>query len=531
MTEAHHFHPSILREYDIRGIFGETLFPADARAIGRSFAAVVLESLSAGAHGLKPDQPGSGNAGQEFCQAESSGLQGSEPGNFEVDGSGATEPDTDGSVLAARVDHSADRATVVVGRDGRLSSPELEQALVAGLIEGGVDVIRIGLAATPMLYFAEASAPQVHGGIQVTGSHNPADHNGFKLVLGGAPYFGEQLARLGTRCAAGAGIVPDRPGRIREHDFLPAYVAALLAGLEGVEADDVAALRIGWDAGNGAAGPALEHLTSLLPGEHHLLFSDVDGRFPNHHPDPTVEANLADLRALVAAKSLDFGVAFDGDADRLGVIDARGRVLDADALLAIFARDVLSRRPGGKVIADVKASRAVFDAVTVLGGVAEMAPSGHSHIKSRMKQTGALLGGETSGHFFFADDWFGFDDGLYAAVRLIAAIVALAKPLADLRDAMPHTCTTPELRFTVAETRKFAVINEVRVRLSTSGAQVNDLDGVRVDTADGWWLLRASNTQAALTARAESDTPEGLARLVGRIDAQLAASGVSRTPA
>ncbi|MGF7153827.1 phosphoglucomutase/phosphomannomutase PgmG [Novosphingobium gossypii] len=531
MTQAHHFDPSILREYDVRGIFGETLFPADARAIGRSFAAFVLETLSAGAHGLKLDQPGSGNAGRDICQAGKSGVQGSAPGDLKMDGPGAAEAGSDGFVMAAGVDHSADPATVVVGRDGRLSSPELEQALVAGLVEGGVDVIRIGLAATPMLYFAEASTPQVHGGIQVTGSHNPADHNGFKLVLGGAPYFGEQIARLGARCAVGAGTVPDRPGRIREHDVLPVYVAALLAGLEGIQPNDVAALRIGWDAGNGAAGPALERLTSLLPGEHHLLFSEVDGRFPNHHPDPTVEANLADLRALVAAKNLDFGVAFDGDADRLGVIDALGRVLDADALLAIFAHDVLLRHPGARVIADVKASRAVFDAVTALGGVAEMAPSGHSHIKSRMKQTGALLGGETSGHFFFADDWFGFDDGLYAAVRLIAAVVGSATPLADLRDAMPHTCTTPELRFTVAETRKFAVINEVRARLAASGAQVNDLDGVRVDTADGWWLLRASNTQAALTARAESDTPEGLERLVGRIDAQLAASGVSRTPA
>ncbi|MEE4452352.1 phosphomannomutase/phosphoglucomutase [Novosphingobium resinovorum] len=514
MIEPHHFDPTILREYDIRGVFGETLHEADAHAIGRCFGALIC--------------------------------------NLERGGPERTSGCTPG------------RPVVAVGRDGRLSSPALERALVAGLAQGGVDVIRIGLAATPMLYFAEASTPEVQGGIQVTGSHNPRDHNGFKLVLGGAPFFGPDIAGLGEMAARGRGTAPTRSdaplegagnlraidatldqtigpvgvedlgivgdvGTAEDRDVLPAYVARLLDGLAGIDADHLAALRIGWDAGNGAAGPALELLTSQLPGEHHLLFSEVDGRFPNHHPDPTIEANLADLRALVAAKNLDFGVAFDGDGDRIGVIDGRGRVIDADQLLMIHARDVLARRPGATVIADVKASRAVFETVRALGGRAEMAPSGHSHIKSRMKETGALLGGETSGHFFFADDWFGFDDGLYAAVRLIAASARLGIGVTALRDAMLPMHNTPELRFAVAESRKFAVIEEVRACLLASGAQVNTLDGVRVDTADGWWLLRASNTQAALTARAESDGAEGLERLVAQIDAQLAASGVSRT--
>jgi phosphomannomutase len=469
---THRFHPSVLREYDIRGVVGETLGAADAHVLGRCFATVLRRT-----------------GGRK----------------------------------------------VVVGRDGRLSSPMLEQALVDGLNAGGVDVVRIGLAATPMLYFAEASAEDVQGGIQVTGSHNPADHNGFKMVSGGRPFFGADIQRLGVMAAAGEGIGFDpaferheTTGRGEPRDVLSAYVDRLLEGLAGVDADDVGRLRIGWDAGNGAAGPALELLTSRLPGEHHLLFSEVDGRFPNHHPDPTVEANLADLKALVAAKNLDFGVAFDGDADRMGVVDACGRVVDADQLLTIYARDMLTHHPGAMVIADVKASRFVFDAVRALGGRAEMAPSGHSHIKSRMKQTGALLGGETSGHFFLADDYYGFDDGLYAAVRLIAASVRLGASVTELRGAMPVMANTPELRFAVPEERKFAVIAEVRARLAEAGAAVNALDGVRVDTPDGWWLLRASNTQAALTARAESDTVEGLVRLVTEIDRQLALSGISR---
>lgn len=469
-TPAHHFDSSILREYDIRGVFGETLFEADAHAIGRSF----------------------------------------------------------GSVLRRGRTSEKERPSIVVGRDGRLSSPGLEAALVAGLTAAGIDVLRVGLGPTPMLYFAETSTPEMQGGIHVTGSHNPRDHNGFKMVLGGAPFFGSQITELREIAATGAVIEVEQFGQVTDRDLLPAYVARLLDGLAGIEVKHLSALRIGWDAGNGAAGPALELLTSQLPGEHHPLFSEVDGRFPNHHPDPTIESNLADLRALVAAKNLDFGVAFDGDGDRIGVVDAYGRVLDADRLLAIFARDVLARRPGAVVIADVKASRAVFDTVRALGGRAEMAPSGHSHIKSRMRETGALLGGETSGHFFFADDWFGFDDGLYAALRLIAASVRMGASVAELRDSVPSMCNTPELRFAVSDARKFAVVEEIRERLNDTKAHLNDLDGVRVDTVDGWWLLRASHTQAALTARAESDTPEGLERLVAEIDRQLAASGVSR---
>lgn len=462
----HRFDPSILREYDIRGIYGKTLFDTDAYALGRAFGAVL------------------GNTG-----------------------------------------------AIAVGRDGRLSSPALEAALVEGLADAGVNVIRVGLGPTPMLYFAEASIPEVNGGIQVTGSHNPADHNGFKLVFAGAPFFGPDIIRIGGMVATDNCPRAELRGRIENRDVLPTYISRLLEGLVGCDGRALDRLRIGWDAGNGAAGPALEGLLSQLPGEHHLLFSEVDGRFPNHHPDPTIDANLADLRELVARKNLDFGLAFDGDADRIGVVDGLGRVVNADRLLLIFARDLLHRHPGAGVIADVKASRTIFDGVRAMNGRVEMAPAGHSHIKARMKQTGALLGGETSGHFFFADDWFGFDDGLYAAIRTIVASIRIGSSITALRDTTPALIDTPELRFPVDDSRKFAVIEDVVQRLSEAGVQVELIDGVRVDTPDGWWLLRASNTQAALTARAESDTSEGLQRLLAQIDDELAASGLPRMTA
>lgn len=462
---AHRFHRSILREYDVRGVMGETLGPADARAIGRSFATMV---------------------------------------------------------------RCAGGRAVAVGRDGRLSSPELEAALVEGLTASGVDVVRIGLGPTPMLYYAEATLPEVQGGIQVTGSHNPADHNGFKIVLGGLPVFGDDLQHLGRLAAAGDWL--DGCGREETRDILGAYVDRLTAGLAGIGNDALAGFRIGWDAGNGAAGPALERLTQQLPGEHHLLFTQVDGTFPNHHPDPTVERNLDDLRALVAAKSLHFGVAFDGDGDRIGAVDATGRVIWGDQLLMIYAEDLLQRLPGSTIVADVKASGVLFDRIATLGGRPHMWKTGHSLIKSEMKRIGAPLGGEMTGHVCFADDFYGFDDALYAAIRLIAASVRLGRSVTQLREAIPGVINTPELRFEVDDTRKFVVVEEVRDRLERAGAVVNAIDGVRVTTPDGWWLLRASNTQDVLVVRAESRDEAGLARLLAEVDAQLARSGVSRGP-
>jgi phosphomannomutase len=459
----HSFHSTVLREYDIRGIIGETLGPDDARAIGRGFGTLLAR------------------AGGRKC---------------------------------------------AVGYDGRVSSPMLEEALVGGLTASGIDVVRVGMGPTPMLYYAEASAKDVDGGIQITGSHNPANYNGFKMVFQGRPFFGDDIQRLGTMARAGDWI--DGEGKTERREVLFAYVDRLVEGLEGIGRESLAGLRIGWDSGNGASGPALELLAAKLPGEHHLLFTEVDGNFPNHHPDPTEEKNLSDLKALVAEKNLDFGVAFDGDGDRIGAVDGTGRVIWGDQLLMIFAEDLLNSLPGATIIADVKASRALFERVSALGGKPLMWKTGHSLIKSKMKETGAPLAGEMSGHVFFADTYYGYDDALYAAVRLIAASARLGKSVTQLRDEMPALVNTPELRFQVDESRKFAVIDEVKARLSASGADVDATDGVRVSTEDGWWLLRASNTQDVLVARAESMDQAGLDRLLAQIDAQLAASGLER---
>ncbi|MEP5190105.1 MAG: phosphomannomutase/phosphoglucomutase, partial [Marinomonas sp.] len=423
---------------------------------------------------------------------------------------------------------------VAVGYDGRVSSPMLEEALIEGLTAGGCDVVRIGLGATPMLYYAEASSENVDGGIQITGSHNPPNYNGFKMVFQGRPFFGADIQNLGQLAAAGAWS--EGAGSVSSRDILSEYVERMLEGLVGIDSATLANLKVGWDAGNGAAGPALEALAAKLPGEHHLLFTEVDGHFPNHHPDPTVEENLIDLRTLVAEKNLDFGVAFDGDGDRIGAIDGEGRVIWGDQLLMIYAEDLLTRTESGEkpvIIADVKASRALFDHVKTHGGQPLMWKTGHSLIKSKMKETGSPLAGEMSGHVFFADTYYGFDDALYAGVRLLAASARLGKSVTQLRSDMPEMLNTPEMRFQVDEVRKFPAIAEVTERLTTNPGpdveSVNATDGVRVNTKDGWWLLRASNTQDVLVARAESNTEEGLARLLASIDEQLALSGLERT--
>jgi len=467
---SHDFHSTVLREYDIRGIIGETLGADDARAIGRGFATLLRRAIG-------EDKPA---------------------------------------------------PLVAVGYDGRVSSPMLEHALIEGLTASGCNVRRVGMGPTPMLYYAEASAEEADGGIQITGSHNPANYNGFKMVFQGRPFFGADILKLGALARAGDWL--SGTGTVESLDIMDAYIDRMLEALDGIDPAALSSLKVGWDAGNGAAGPALEKLVARLPGEHHVLFTEVDGNFPNHHPDPTVEENLEDLRALVAQKNLDFGVAFDGDGDRIGAIDGEGRIIWGDQLLMIYAADLLKTRPGVTIIADVKASRALFDSVSSNGGTPLMWKTGHSLIKSKMKETGSPLAGEMSGHVFFADTYYGYDDALYAGIRLITASARLGKSVTQLRGEMPAMLNTPEMRFQVDESRKFAAIDEVKARLENSTAEVNSTDGVRVTSDDGWWLLRASNTQDVLVARAESDTEEGLARLMAQIDEQLAASGLERGP-
>ncbi len=372
-----------------------------------------------------------------------------------------------------------------------------------------------------MLYFAVHELA-CDGGVMITGSHNPPDYNGFKLMLGHGPFYGDDITGLGTMAAAGDWA--EGSGTSERVDLTDRYVNRLMKDFAPPP------LTIVWDAGNGAAGPVVEKLTARLPGRHVLLFTDVDGDFPNHHPDPTEEHNLADLKAAVAEHHADMGLAFDGDGDRLGAVDGRGRVVWGDQLLGLLAEPVLKALPGATVIADIKSSQALFDRVAELGGTPLMWKTGHSLIKAKMKETGAPLAGEMSGHLFIAHDYYGFDDGLYAAVRLIGAVVASGKSLTALKDAMPPLVNTPELRFQCDESRKFAVVGEVLARLRAAGANVDETDGARVTTPDGWWLLRASNTQDVLVARVEARDVAGLDRLRVMLDSQLAASGILISP-
>ncbi len=452
---THNFDPTTLREYDIRGIIGKTLGEADAAAIGRSFGTRVRRN-------------------------------------------GGTR--------------------VAVGFDGRLSSPGLEAALVEGLNAVGIDAVRVGVGPTPMLYFAVYELG-CDGGVMITGSHNPPDYNGFKMMLGHKPFFGADIRDLGVMAAAGDW--ESGSGGSTHVDLIDRYVDRLVQGF------DARPFNIAWDCGNGVAGPVVERLVKRLPGKHITMFTEVDGNFPNHHPDPTEEANLADLKKVVADHGLDFGLAFDGDGDRLGAIDSRGRVVWGDQLLGILAEPVLKDQPGATIIGDVKASRALFDRIAELGGTPLMWKTGHSHIKAKMQEIGAPLAGEMSGHIFFKHDYYGFDDGIYAGVRLIRAVSALGGSLTALKDAMPVMINTPELRFPCSEERKFVVIDEVLARLAAAGAQVDRTDGARVTTPDGWWLLRASNTQDVLVARAEAADDAALGRLMAQINAALAASGVA----
>jgi phosphomannomutase len=458
MAFTHRFDPTSLREYDIRGVVGKTLSEADAFAIGRCF----------------------------------------------------------GSVVARRGGRS-----VAVGYDGRLSSPGLEASLVAGLKACGLEVVRIGCGPTPMLYYAARTLP-TDGGIMVTGSHNPPDHNGFKMVLANKPFFGKDIQEIGRMAAAGE-VVPEAAGSERRLDISGPYIERLAEDWDGGNRH----LTVVWDPGNGSGAEIVTRLVAKLPGEHIVLNAVVDGTFPAHHPDPTVPKNLEQLIAEVRHLKADLGIAFDGDADRLGIVDDEGEILFGDQILAIMARDVLKDHPGATIIADVKASQGLFDEIAAAGGVPLMWKTGHSLVKAKMAETGSPLAGEMSGHIFYADTWYGFDDGIYAGVRFLGIVARMDTPLSDARKAMPRFVNTPELRFDCPEARKFAVVEEVKARLAAAGATFSDVDGVRVTTPDGWWLLRASNTQAVLVARAEARDAAGLERLKAGLVAALAASGIA----
>ena len=411
--------------------------------------------------------------------------------------------------------------TVVMARDGRLSSPALSKMLAAGLIAGGVDVMDIGLGPTPMLYYA-ATVLNASGGVMLTGSHNPPDHNGMKFMLKGKAFYGADIQGLKDRIQDSTFSIENREGKYSAREMHAEYLAALLEAYDGTKE-----LRVAWDAGNGATGDVMRDLCAALPGEHFTLNATIDGTFPAHHPDPTIPKNLVQLIDTVRENRCDLGIAFDGDGDRIGVVDDEGEILWGDQLLMIYAADILARQPGATVIADVKASGALFEEVSRLGGTPLMWKTGHSLIKSKMAETKAPLAGEMSGHIFFADRYYGFDDALYAAVRLLGVASRSGRKLSDLRKALPRRINTPEIRFPCDDTRKFAVIDEVKARLTAAKADFSDVDGVRVNTSEGWWLLRASNTQPMLVARCESTDEAGLATLKQHLQAALALSSVA----
>lgn len=427
----HPLQKEIFRDYDIRGIFGKTLFPEHAYYIGRAFATYLHRK------GLK-----------KMC----------------------------------------------IGNDCRNSSDILSEKLIDGLTHSGAEVIELGVCHTPMMYYT-VNKYNLDAGIMITGSHNPAEYNGFKIMLGKDPFYGKDIQKL-------AQMVEERDfveigGReIILNDVFVNYIDEILKGFNFSEE-----LRIAWDIGNGATSNAIREIVTRIPGQHHILFEDMDGSFPNRQPDPTVEENIAYLRKFVSYNKFDAGFAFDSDGDRLCVVNSEGKMLYSDQVLEVFATDFLQKNPGAQVISDVKSCHRVFQRIKELGGCPIMEKAGHSFIKARMKQSGTLLAGEMSGHFFFKDRWFGFDDGIYAALRCLEILSKDKEAFNNL----PYGFVTPELRIDCSEETKFEIIEKTKEKLLKKKISFIDIDGVRVSNSKGWWLIRASNTQNAISLRIEAD--------------------------
>jgi phosphomannomutase/phosphoglucomutase len=412
-------------------------------------------------------------------------------------------------------------ARIAVGRDGRLSGPRIWQAFTSGVLDAGASVIDVGVGPTPLLYFA-AHHLETDGAVHVTGSHNPAEDNGLKMMRGKGSFFGADIQRLRTRIERGELPEPGRAGVRSAADVSDAYVDAVV---QATRAGAGAAPRVVLDAGNGAAGPLGVRVLGALGFDVDPLFCDIDGRFPNHHPDPTVPKNLEALRARVLETGAALGVAFDGDGDRIGAVDERGDIVWGDKLMILFARAVLAEHPGATILGEVKCSETLFADVRARGGRALYSKTGHSLIKTRMKEEGALLAGEMSGHIFFADRYFGFDDAIYAAARLVEILAREGKPLSALLADVPPTFATPEIRVSSSDEAKFGVVDSVLRHYKATHA-VLDLDGARVDFGDGaWGLCRASNTQPVLVLRFEAKTPERLAEIRRDVEAVVTRAG------
>jgi phosphomannomutase/phosphoglucomutase len=391
--------------------------------------------------------------------------------------------------------------SITLGRDCRLSSPRLRDALLEGLLDSGCNVTDIGVVPTPLLYFSAVHL-EADGAVMITGSHNPGEFNGFKTVCGPTTLHGETIQEA-RRIIEARDFLRGR-GSHAEMDVIPAYL------------DEVAPqfnfnrrVKVVLDAGNGTAGPVAHRLFQRLNCEVTELFFDMDGHFPNHHPDPTVPANLKHLRDAVQAQHAELGIAFDGDSDRIGAVDENGDVVYGDMLLLIFGREILTRKPGATIIGEVKCSQLLYDELNKLGGNAIMYKTGHSLIKAKMKQEHAELAGEMSGHMFFADRYLGYDDALYAACRLIEIVARSGRPLSAQLDGLPKLVSTPEIRVDCPDEVKFQVVERVAARFKATH-KVIDVDGVRVLFDHGWGLLRASNTQPVLVMRFEAESQEWL---------------------
>lgn len=437
--------PAIFRAYDIRGVVTETLTPAAVEQIGRAF--------------------------------------GTECHERQID-------------------------TVVVARDGRLSGPDLIAALSKGILSTGVNVINIGMVPTPVLYFATYHL-ETGTGIMVTGSHNPPEYNGLKMVLASDALFGAGITALHTRLVEDNLHSSDTPGTLSEQDILQDYLDRILGDVKLARP-----MSIAFDCGNGVAGAAAPQLFDGLGCKSSGLFTEVDGNFPNHHPDPAKLENLEDLIKLVKDEKHEVGLAFDGDGDRVGVVDDQGTVIWPDRQMVLFARDVLERNPGARIIYDVKCSKILPAAISEAGGQPDMWKTGHSFIKARIKETGALLGGEMSGHMFFKERWYGFDDALYAAARLLEILSKTDKPASEIFGAIPNSINTPELNVTLdRDGAQHEFIEKFIAGSRFDGAELTTIDGVRADFADGWGLVRASNTTPSLVIRFEADTQEAMERI------------------
>ncbi len=416
---------------------------------------------------------------------------------------------------------------ILIGRDGRLSSPALYHALVNGIISAGGQAISIGVAPSPMLYFADKIfKPQAS--IMITGSHNPKDDNGFKMLSQGKSFFDQQIQHLlNSILNTDWSNMPDKfiaSSIAKELDITAQYIDRILQEIT-IEPK----IKVAWDPANGAAGNITDLLALRLPNKNIVINSEIDGNFPNHHPDPTIAKNLEQLIEVVKTQDCDIGIAFDGDADRIAIISKKGRIILGDQILCILAKDIIDQNPQATIIMDIKSSSAIFNQIKSYGGRPIMWKTGHSFIKDKMQTTKALLGGETSGHIFFADKYYGYDDAIYAALRFLDLLSRSEKTLDDMIDELPKCYSTPEISIPVPDDLKFDIIQQIKEDLISQNIAFNDIDGIRIDlpiASNAWWLLRASNTEAKIIARYESDSLEGMNIIKSELSSLLAKYGL-----